>query len=172
MLESSSILRTATKKSLIIIDELGRGTSTFDGFGLAKAIAEYLTANVGNLTIFATHFHELTVLEEESTLKVGNCHVTAQRNQHNQGLTFLYQVRDGPCRESFGIQVAELANIAASVIQDAKVKARQLEQFHHHSDEDQAFVERFASINVEEVLRGANHDDDAKRAALQQALLV
>lgn len=131
MVETSAILQTATKNSLVIIDELGRGTSTFEGLGLAWSIAEYLVTDIKCFTLFATHFHEITALAEtEKTAK--NFHLAAITGDGQ--LTLLFQVKPGPIDRSFGIQVAEIAQLPKSVLNDAKKYLNDIESEQRKGD--------------------------------------
>jgi len=134
MLEASSILEGATEHSLVIIDELGRGTSTYDGFGIAFAISEQIIEKLGSFCLFATHFHELSTLEEKHRAAV-NKHVEVYLDPEQDSLVMLYRIKEGPCPQSYGIQVAKLAKFPERVIEMAKDKARQLESVEPQSVE-------------------------------------
>eukprot|EP01059_Diplonema_ambulator_P030475 TRINITY_DN5230_c0_g1_i1.p1 TRINITY_DN5230_c0_g1~~TRINITY_DN5230_c0_g1_i1.p1 ORF type:complete len:913 (+),score=330.40 TRINITY_DN5230_c0_g1_i1:1500-4238(+) len=124
MLETNAIISNATSNSFVIIDELGRGTSTHDGYGLAWGIAEHLVKSTKCITMFATHFHELTVMENECPL-VTNLHVTADTS--GSELKMLYEVKKGPCSKSYGINVAQITKFPEAVIAAAKRKTEALE---------------------------------------------
>lgn len=124
MTETANILHNATDKSLVLLDEIGRGTSTFDGLSLAWAVAKQLLEKNKALTLFATHYFELTRIVDESK-HAANVHLDAV--EHGQGIVFLHKVEEGAANQSYGIQVAQLAGIPKSVVQLAKRKLTQLE---------------------------------------------
>lgn len=124
MLETAYILNNATSKSLIILDEVGRGTSTYDGLSLAWAIAEHIAKEVQCKTLFATHYHQLSELEKEFSC-VENYHQTAR--ERNGELVLLYKIKPGSTDHSFGISVAKMAGIPQSVIFSAQKKLFELE---------------------------------------------
>ncbi len=116
MKEAENALANATEKSLIIFDELGRGTATYDGMSLAQAILEYVCENIKALTLFSTHYHELTSLEKKFKL-IKNVHVEAVEN--NGEITFLHKVKNGAIDKSYGIHVAKLAGLPPSLLDRA-----------------------------------------------------
>lgn len=124
MLEANNAISHATKNSLILFDELGRGTSTYDGMALAQAIIEHIHEHIGCKTIFSTHYHELTSLEKTLS-RLKNIHVRAEKI--NGKVVFLHQVREGAADESYGIHVAELAGLPEDLIQRASIILERLE---------------------------------------------
>ena len=124
MTETAHILHHATPQSLVLMDEIGRGTSTFDGLSLAFATAEHLARVTGSMTLFATHYFELIQLPEEVP-EVANVHLDAA--EHHQGIVFLHAVKEGPANQSYGLEVAALAGVPKSVVKKAREKLRALE---------------------------------------------
>ncbi len=124
MTEAAAILHQATPNSLVLMDEIGRGTSTFDGLSLAGAIAKELAVNTKSYTLFATHYFELTQLAAQIP-EVANVHVGARET--NRGIVFMHDVKEGPANRSYGIAVAELAGIPASVTRRARAMMAEIE---------------------------------------------
>ncbi|AOV16364.1 DNA mismatch repair protein MutS [Acidihalobacter aeolianus] len=124
MTEAANILNNATPQSLVLMDEIGRGTSTFDGLSLAWACAQHLAEHNRSFSLFATHYFELTTLPDECA-GVTNAHTEAM--EHSDQVVFLHQVRSGPASQSYGLQVARLAGVPQTVIRRAKQRLAQLE---------------------------------------------
>jgi DNA mismatch repair protein MutS len=124
MTETATILNNATEHSLVLMDEIGRGTSTFDGLSLAWAAAHHMGEKARAFTLFATHYFELTALAQELPA-CGNVHLDA--TEHNGQLVFLHSVRPGPANQSYGLQVASLAGVPGDVIRRAKRYLKTLE---------------------------------------------
>ena len=143
MIEVASILQNATKNSLLILDEVGRGTSTYDGLSIAWAVTEYLTERIRAKTMFATHYHELTELEYKLG-GVKNYKISVK--EINGGIVFLRKIMRGGVNRSFGIEVASLAGVPDAVTNRAKQILKQIEsgekEFEGHFEEEDAPVER------------------------------
>ena len=124
MSETAYILNQATKQSLVLIDEIGRGTSTFDGLSLAQSCCLYLAQRIQCLTLFSTHFFEITLLAKHHSY-IQNQHLTAC--EHDSKLTFLYQLMPGAATKSYGLWVAKLAGIPEDMLTDASILLKSLE---------------------------------------------
>jgi DNA mismatch repair protein MutS len=125
MEETANILHNATEHSLVLMDEIGRGTSTFDGLSLAWACAVELASRIHAFTLFATHYFELTTLPEEQAT-IANVHLDA--TEHGDSIVFLHSVKPGPANQSYGLQVAQLAGVPRPVISRARKRLQELEQ--------------------------------------------
>ena len=125
MTEAANILHNATPNSLVLLDEIGRGTSTFDGLALAWAIAKHLAEKNQALTLFATHYFELTRLPQEIK-QIANVHLDVV--EHQNQIVFLHSVKEGPASQSYGVQVAQLAGVPNAVIRQARQRLQQLEE--------------------------------------------
>lgn len=124
MTETANILNNATDHSLVLMDEIGRGTSTFDGMSLAWSCARHLATRLRAFTLFATHYFELTTLPE-TLPNVANVHLDAV--EHGEEIVFMHSVKEGPANQSYGLQVAQLAGVPREVVQRAREKLRELE---------------------------------------------
>jgi DNA mismatch repair protein MutS len=130
MTETAAILNTATRRSLVLLDEMGRGTATYDGLSLAWATVEHLHERIGARTLFATHYHELTLLAERLA-RLKNVRVTVKENAG--GIVFLHTVESGAASKSYGIEVARLAGLPQAVIS----RAREVLKLHERADSQQ-----------------------------------
>ncbi|UJL48004.1 DNA mismatch repair protein MutS [Virgibacillus sp. NKC19-16] len=147
MLEANHAIANATDRSLILLDEIGRGTSTYDGMALAQAIVEYIHNNIHAKTLFSTHYHELTALEETlSNLK--NIHVRAE--EHEGNVVFLHQIKEGAADESYGIHVAKLADLPQVLIERASSILQQFESNDKPKPETEKIESGQLSFFVEE----------------------
>ena len=153
MTEAAAILHHASEQSLVLMDEVGRGTSTFDGMALAFAICRQLIEKNRCLTLFATHYFELTLLANEYA-ELANVHLDAV--EHGQRIVFLHAVEEGPANQSYGIQVAALAGIPAAVLRAAR---RQLREFEQRASINPLQPDLFASAlsNAAEASEPATH---------------
>ena len=152
MTETAHILKNCTNKSLVLMDEIGRGTSTYDGVALAWACANYIGEVKKSLTLFATHYFELTELPQY-VAAAHNLHLKAR--EHNGKVVFLYQVLEGPANQSYGVQVAKLAGIPEEVLETAKQRLNFLEEHSNSSPQTDLFnsaKERKSSVANDSII--------------------
>ena len=178
MTEAASILRNATAQSLVLVDEIGRGTSTFDGLALAFAIARHLLAQNRSYTLFATHYFELTRLAEEFP-HAANVHVTAV--EHKRRIVFLHSIEEGPASRSYGLHVAALAGVPDKVIRTAGKILDRLEQEALDKNPQQTLFEGIEETETEiissvhpvlDYLERIHPDELTPREALEQLYLI
>jgi DNA mismatch repair protein MutS len=131
MMETANILHNATENSLVLMDEIGRGTSTFDGLSLAWACGYHLAEKVKAFSLFATHYFELTSLPDTVS---GTINVHLDATEHKDSIVFLHSVQEGPASQSYGLQVAKLAGIPKDVVMLAKKELQRLEQKNFSED--------------------------------------
>ena len=169
MTEMANILRNATENSLVLVDEIGRGTSTYDGLSLAWACALDLAQRLKAYSLFATHYFEITELAEKLS-DVNNVHLDAV--EHGDDIVFMYHVKDGPANQSYGIQVARLAGLPINVLTTAeeKLKTLELEADVPQKNEAQQHTMDFSShphtSPLEDRLKSINPDELSARQAL------
>lgn len=162
MTEMANILHQATANSLVLIDEIGRGTSTYDGLSLAWACAEWLAKKLRSLTLFATHYFELTVLPEQL---VGTANVHLDALEHENTIAFMHSVQDGAASKSYGLAVAALAGVPQPVIKLAKQKLTQLEKLSAQSADQK--LQDFRALQQMQGELALMEEDDGKNAALE-----
>ena len=128
--ETSKILHEATPRSMVILDELGRGTSTFDGYAIAYSVLHYLATHIGCLGLFSTHYGMLTQ-EFAKNPNIARKHMSCQVDQHKKEVTFLYKLVSGVCPKSYGMNVANMAGVPREIVDRAEVVAAKFEQTSH-----------------------------------------
>ena len=181
MLESQHAITNATERSLLLFDEIGRGTSTYDGMALAQSMMEYIHNSIGANTLFSTHYHELTALENELA-RLKNVHVSA--TEKDGRVVFLHKVKKGAADKSYGVHVAQLAEMPEAIIERARVLLEEFETGSrssvgvvnaadpHHDEQMSLFEEEVASAAVEAAEYHESQADvdltDAERNVLQQ----
>ncbi|KAG1652845.1 DNA mismatch repair protein MutS [Nymphon striatum] len=157
MTEAANILNNATANSLVLMDEIGRGTSTFDGLSLAWSFAEFLAKQKQAFTLFATHYFELTALPEKIPT-IANVHINAV--EHGDKIVFLHSVKDGPANQSYGLQVAQLAGVPKGFADEDPI------------DNETSILEDETAIELKNTLTEIDPDDLTPKQALDKLYML